>query len=286
MKKIFMIAVLFSFCLTAYAANTVKGTYTVNKLTTKFLHADAFWETVEGEKGPRLILWLSDVPLPAQRNMLMFDKENKYHAIKFVYSKEHQSIISGELINEKFKHGYTSATGMHNIKFTKLTDTRAEGRIWVDEPYSAFDDTFNYEVTFALDIAKSAPTESGAATTEGQGGNEKPEAMKGTPLPAGGGDPGKAYLELNKAILAGDVKAMRKFVPTKFLPDFDRDVKEMMELMKSMTATNIKVLGGTIDGNAATLQVEGKLMNEPTKITVTMEKEGNQWKKVREEMTN
>ena len=82
---------------------------------------------------------------------------------------------------------------------------------------------------------------------------------KATTLPAGGGEPGKAYMTYTKAFASGDVAALKKMVTTDRAKQLDDPkIKEMLPMMQSMQAKDIKVNGGTMTSKEATLNVEGK----------------------------
>jgi hypothetical protein len=104
---------------------------------------------------------------------------------------------------------------------------------------------------------------------------------KETVLPAGGGDPGKAYMEYMKAMTAGDMAALKKLVSTERAKEMDApEFKEMFPLIQSMMAKNVKVTGGTMTGNTATLNCEGtdSMGGGASKGTISMVLEDKQWK--------
>lgn len=106
-------------------------------------------------------------------------------------------------------------------------------------------------------------------------------AGKETPLPAGGGDPGKAYMDYCKAFGSGDMAALKKLVSADRAKQMDsEDFKKMFPMMKEMQAKDIKVTGGTMTGNEATLNAEGKdsMGGGMAKGTISMVLEDKQWK--------
>src|SRR6266498_5289520 len=66
----------------------------------------------------------------------------------------------------------------------------------IEKPDEFFKNTYIYDVKFDAPFS---------ATPKAAG----PEALKGTQLPPGGGDPGKAYMAYTKVLAAGDLKALR-----------------------------------------------------------------------------
>ena len=106
-----------------------------------------------------------------------------------------------------------------------------------------------------------------------------PEALKGTQLPPGGGDPGKAYIAFTKVLAAGDLKALRKALAADRAKSLDDpDFKEMFPLIQAMQAKNIKVTGGAVDGDTATLMATGKDGEATSHGTIAMVREGGAWK--------
>lgn len=106
-------------------------------------------------------------------------------------------------------------------------------------------------------------------------------ADAGKALPADGGDPGKAYMAYHKAIVSGDLDSLKKLVTAEQVKSMDDpDFKKMFPMMQSMTAKDIKITGGTMNGNAATLNAEGTdpMGGGKTKGTIQMVLEDKQWK--------
>ena len=109
--------------------------------------------------------------------------------------------------------------------------------------------------------------------------------LKGTPLPAGGGDPGKAYMAYLKLLAGGDMKAFLGGVTAARAKEAssDPDFKKIFPLIQAMQPKGIKVTGGAIDGNNATLLATGKDGDQTSNGTITMVKEGGAWKVEKEE---
>jgi hypothetical protein len=102
-----------------------------------------------------------------------------------------------------------------------------------------------------------------------------------TPLPADGGAPGKAYMEYLKAIQGGNMDALKKLVSADRAKQMDDpEFKKMFPMIQSMQAKNIKITGGSIAGNQATLNATGtdSMGGGTATGTIGMVMEGNQWK--------
>lgn len=107
--------------------------------------------------------------------------------------------------------------------------------------------------------------------------------LPGEKLPMDGGEPGKAYLALNKATLAGDLDALAKLLPPDRAAEMEKaratpEFAAQLEFIQAMTAKNVKLKGGRIDGNKAWLEfdaVEGDALRSGT---VEMVKQNGMWR--------
>jgi hypothetical protein len=163
-----------------------------------------------------------------------------------------------------------SAVGMQTIALTAMTPSRVAGTIGVPKD-DFFGESYSYTATFDLPIGKVAP--------------EAAPVLKGKPLPAGGGDPGKAYAAYLKTLAGGDMKALLAGVTAERakMASADPDFKKMFPLLKAMEPTGIKVSGGAIDGNTATLIATGKDGDSVSHGTITMALDQGAWKVASEE---
>jgi hypothetical protein len=107
------------------------------------------------------------------------------------------------------------------------------------------------------------------------------DTAKSTSLPAGGGEPGKAYMDYCKAIEKGDMPALRKLVSAERAAQMDsEDFKKMFPMIQAMMAKDIKVTGGTMSATEATLNATGKDSMGGGESTgeISMILEEKQWK--------
>ncbi len=63
----------------------------------------------------------------------------------------------------------------------------------------------------------------------------------------------------------------------------DPDFKKLFPLLQAMQPKGVKVTGGAINGNSATLLATGKDDDQVSNGTITMVKEGGGWKVEKEE---
>jgi hypothetical protein len=153
-----------------------------------------------------------------------------------------------------------SGGGMQKVEMKTIGPEVFSGRVWIPEPSDFFDNTYQYDATFTvrLDPAVAEPA--------------------GEPLPADGGVPGAAYSTWIATIAAGDVEGLKKLVPSEMAVDLEGDEgAEMFEMMQLMTPSEVKVLGGTIDGEEAVLEVDAVMDGEKISGEITMTRRGQYW---------
>jgi hypothetical protein len=104
----------------------------------------------------------------------------------------------------------------------------------------------------------------------------------GTPLPANGGEPGKAALAHFAAIEKGNFAALKATAPPDVRKEMEAaeksgEAKEMFQMMREMSPKRVRILGGLLDGDEATLDFEGTMDGKPAKGTVDLVKIGGVW---------
>ena len=105
----------------------------------------------------------------------------------------------------------------------------------------------------------------------------------GSALPPGGGEPGKAVIANFAAMRSGDFEKMkavaapdkRQEMESANMPESDKQA--MIEFMKSMAPSDVKILGGTIDGDSALVDYQGKRAGQPTKGTAEVKRVDGKW---------
>lgn len=179
---------------------------------------------------------------------------------------EEGDAISGSLFSPRFrKMKHFSTTGNQKVEITSRSSDRIAGNISVPAD-SMFDEKFAYDVSFDLSI-------------EGAPGGE---SVAGERLPPGGGDPGNAYGEFRKVVFAGDLQGIRKLVGAEMAEQTNSpEFEEMLPMIRDMQPKSVRITGGTVKGDTATLDVES-LDQKNTTALVTMQREQGQWKVVNE----
>jgi hypothetical protein len=277
MKKL-LLAVLMMTATIAYGSDpgTAKGTMTVGGKKTDLKHAVAK-NTQNGfdKKVTDVVVLLSNVPVTVEEfssfaKMMNLADSGKLTGIEVEITPDNK-IISGQVYSPEFhlSGNSFSAVGMHQFDPKTNKKTEVEGKLSTTHESTFKNVAFSYNATFHALVG--APKAEAAAV------------LKGTKLPADGGDLGKTYLAFTKSIAAGDMKAVRNGVSAERAAQMNTpDFKEMFPLIQAMQPKNIKVTGGAIDGDTATLTATGNQDGDKATGTISMVREGGTWKVAKE----
>jgi hypothetical protein len=169
-----------------------------------------------------------------------------------------------------------SGSGIFNFDATDFSEQHVTGKF-----YTTTEQDFMGQHKYSYDITFAVPVQALVSPSE-----KTVDASSGTKLPAGGGDPGKAYVAFDKAARSGNLKELKKFASkARPLPDMsDAELKEMLEMIKMMRPAKVKVTGGFVSGDHATLSVDAEEPGSKGKMTGTIEMalEDGVWKIVAE----
>jgi hypothetical protein len=276
MKKV-LFAVLMATSV-AYGSDpgTAKGTMTVGGKKTDLKYAVAK-NTENGfdKKVTDVVVLLSNVPVTVEEfssfaKMMTLADSGKLTGIEVEITPDNK-IISGQVYSPEFhlSGNSFSAVGMHQFDPKTNKKTEVEGKLSTTHESTFKNVAFSYNATFHALVG--APKAEAAA------------ALKGTKLPADGGDLGKTYLAFTKSIAAGDMKAVRNGVSAERAAQMNTpDFKEMFPLIQAMQPKNIKVTGGAVDGDTATLNATGNQDGDKATGTISMVREGGKWKVAKE----
>lgn len=251
------------------AGGTAKGTMTVNgrKFDLAFAYATPKKNPFDKSKTDTLVI-LSDRPIPEKAvydefEMMRVADDLQWTGVALQVTGD-MSVVSGMFYSPAFeKMTSFSATGMHKVEAKAWAKDRVSGRAYMEAENEFFGNTYQYDATFDAPVI----------VDPGEG------PLPGKPLPAGGGEPGKAYEKYRKALFAGDLETLRTLVSAERAADMDKpEFKEMFPLIQEMMPKNIRITGGAIDGDKATLKVDASTKEEKSTGTITMVREGGQWK--------
>lgn len=202
----------------------------------------------EEDDGARTFVYLSDIPLDARKIAAAFQASSAAEAQLGDGSAGYVRIcIDGEggECGLYFSHNKPNASfnsaGYGAFKLEPAAAGRIAGRWVLAEPGDFFGETYDFDLVF--DVAVTPPP--------------------GTPLAAGGGEPGKAYRAWTAAVAKGDLPVLRALVGGDYngwrLNSEDQgNVKEALKDLRDGTPLQARILRGRIDGDSAVLWVEGK----------------------------
>ena len=200
------------------------------------------------DDGARTFVYLSDIPLDARKIAAAFQASSAAEAQLGDGSAGYVRIcIDGEggECGLYFSHNKPNASfnsaGYGAFKLEPAAAGRIAGRWVLAEPGDFFGETYDFDLVF--DVAVTPPP--------------------GTPLAAGGGEPGKAYRAWTAAVAKGDLPVLRALVGGDYngwrLNSEDQgNVKEALKDLRDGTPLQARILRGRIDGDSAVLWVEGK----------------------------
>ena len=272
---------------TGLAAGTAKGTLTVNGKTATLKYAYAGLEPNPfDEKKDDIVIVLSDAPIPddvlGKTELSSAAREaHLKNYLKFEFREEKEAgmgtfmgtwmvgnrVVSHEVLGDKSLQ--SSPDFDSQVAAVAVAKDRVEATIATKGMTESLGDKVGYTVAFN-------------AAVRPRPADPTVDAKNGKPLPAGGGDPGKAYMALNKAMLTGDVAILKKLAPPGQMPPDDQ-LKQMLPMMKEMAAKNVKIVSGFVSGDSATLNVVGDSMGETGKKgTIQMTQAGGVWHLVKE----
>ncbi len=164
-----------------------------------------------------------------------------------------------------------STSGSLKAAMKSTTAQRVAGRVQTAGTQTFSSDKYSCDFTFDIPVTADPPP--------------------GTPLPAGGGDAGKAYVALVAAIQKGDVDAIAKYWPKEKAAQMvasrkEPDFKKGLEMLKMFSPKSVTVKGGSMRGNVADLDVVGKDADGNVMDgKVRMVKEGTTWREADEKLT-
>lgn len=276
-RMLFVFGALSLFVSATLFASPVKGTFTANGKTVNLnyayatTHKDPF-----DDKKTDVFLVVTDKEIPAGAvfdEFALMDLADKGISGFTVQIDPDKRINSGTLFSPAFKKMHQfSSVGKQKLNLTTSTKDRVAGTVSIPAD-DFFDEKFAYSATFDVPL-QVKPAEKTAT--------QKVAELKGTRLPADGGEPAKAWQAYRKAIASGDVAAIRKNITADMVKQTeDPDFKKMLPLIREMQPKKVKIDGGTIDGDNATLLVTS-LDEKNTTGTVTLHRESGQWKLVKE----
>lgn len=251
-----------------HAAQPAKasGTFTLDGVTYKITNVvSKTKENAFDEKKKDVVVLLTDKLVAAKdfdfSEMNMQGNSGKIHGI-MLNIDDQKTPVSMLVMGVAQKSG----TNLCEFEAVKFEPDFVQGRVYLKEPAETFGKKYTFDIQFQTPVTNTAATVADETT--------------GTPLPAGGGDPGKAFLEYDKFLNAGDLEKLKTMAGPEQAKQLNSpEAKQMLGMIKMMRASNIKILKGFVNGDHATLIVEGKdpMSGGMTNGTVKMVKIDNRW---------
>lgn len=225
-------------------------------------------------RNSRIELLLTDVAVDAGR--LRGELDPHLVAINFEELRDHNYLLlwvapDGTVtMNATYSKTMTQyindTAGGLSATFTTNTAQKVEGRVHSPAPLKSMDgDSYTIDVRFTADVIP---------------------GVSGTPLPAGGGDAGKALTAFLGAVKKKQWPAIKTGLSPRALPMFDKDYNSPAENADSaadlftawLPMDKLKVgVGQLVEPAVAVLEVEGERFGSPWMSLVRMVKTAGVW---------
>jgi hypothetical protein len=273
--SILMLVALATFSRPAFAADTASGSVVVQKdgtISPKFVTAYQVRDQ-RNARTSQIEVMLTDVALdPAPIRSALSPRMAAINADPLKDRNYISLWISADgtvSMNATFSKTMTqylndSAGGL-KTEWTTRSASRLEGRVFTAAPLKTMDGTtYTVDLKFGVDL---------------------PPVPAGQPLPAGGGDPGKALTAFLAAVGKKDWNAIKAASSPDALKMFDKSYNTPAENADSVKdlvnawipTTKMKVTTGQLRGNTALLDVEGDMFGSTALSIVRMVKTGTVW---------
>ncbi|HEV7667741.1 MAG TPA: hypothetical protein VGS22_04395 [Thermoanaerobaculia bacterium] len=225
--------------------------FRLDKITSTFSYTCGFRVASPDERGTaRRMVVLSSVPIDCAAADQEFDPVAAVEAAIETQKGAHVTLTlqadgvraDGSWRSIEPSDGF-SFGGQGKLTFTRNDDQRVEGRYYTEKPDSFFDKTYEFDLPFAVDLLAGS--------------------LSGTPLPKGGGEPGKVYQAYMKAMAKKDSTALQKVVTKAKAEEIAEQVKaeiwdELSKMTRGLEFQTATITGGLLKNTRAALDIEGK----------------------------
>ena len=246
---------------------SVTGTLKANGGTVELPHVYVYAEEkgFYDEKDPTWKIIFAAQPIE-ERDLDGFFMDFPYVRIGITHTAEFDEQPTIQVYSQDIKlpgkPGNISGTPYPDLQLENSGPEVFAGRVFLAKEAEFFEDTYQYDFTFRAPLSD-------------------PKAPIGDPLPADGGEPGRAYIAWVEAGHSGDPQRLKPLVSPEMAEMMDAkdaaEVAEELEFLKLMTPTDLKILSGSSDGETAILEVEGLVEGEKIRGEITLIKEGQHW---------
>ena len=217
---------------------------------------------------------LTEVPVDASR--LRDDLDRHMTAINFdelrdrnyvlLWVGSDRSVRMNATYSKTMTQCINDSSGGLKVELTTNTPAKIEGHVFSAAPLKTMDGpTYTVDVKFSTDVLP---------------------AMTGAPLPAGGGESGKAFTAFLGAITKNDWPGIKAGLSPKALPTFEKSYNTPAENLSSavdilnarLPIAKAKVTGGfEVSSTVVVLETEGDRFGSPSLSLVRMVKTGAVW---------
>jgi len=246
--------------------------FRLDKITSTFGYTCGFRVASPDERGTvRRMVVLSSVPMDCAAADQEFDPVAAVEAAIEAQKGAHVTLTlqaDGERADGNWRSIEPSDAfsfgGQGKLTFTRNDDQRVEGRYQTEKPESFFDKTYEFDLPFAADLLAGS--------------------LSGTPLPKGGGEPGKVYQAYMKAVAKQDAAAIQKVVTKEKADEIAEQVKadiwkELFKFTRSLEFQTATITGGLLKTGRAVLDIEGKSFDgDKFRGRIFLIQEGGVWK--------
>jgi hypothetical protein len=246
-------------------AASVEGALVVNGTTVELPYVYAYAQKTGfyDEADPTWTLLFVSQPI-AERSLDDHIWDAAYVRVGITLSAEFSDepelqVLSQDIRFSADAQGNVSGGTYPQLELSSVGPERLAGRVYHAEPAEFFDDTYQYDFTFSVPLSD-------------------PFGPIGEPLPAGGGEPGAAYLAFVDAIHAGDLARLKALVAPDQVEMLEgEDAQDNIGFIQMMTPTGVEVLGGSSDGETAILQITGTMDGEAVAGEITLVNRDGRW---------
>lgn len=164
-----------------------------------------------------------------------------------------------------------STGGNGKLEVAENTAKRSTGTFKTTEPEEFFDETFEYDLAWSLDVSDGP--------------------VRGTEMAAGGGEAGAALVAYAKAMKADDRKALKALMTAERRAETFGDEEgswfaDMWKMRREWELAEATVEGGVLDGDRATLRITGRNgSGEKVQGLVRMVREEGSWRYQSDKLT-
>ena len=257
------------------AQDRAEGTITVNGKTTRLAHAYA--RAVRGffdKTKEDIEVILTDAPLEGKALADQFErmnlaKEGRLHAFEITINSE-GTPISTSWQHNGFKGATPSGLSSEDVFTKQVFDGQvAQGRYASAKPREFFGNSFSFDVAFRAAVQR-PPKPVVPTAAETAAALKSPQA--------------KVYTAYLKAVQAEDLAALRNLFTQEQAKNLDDpDAKQMVKMIRMISATGIQILKLSETGDSAELTVAGKQDGNDARGIIHLAREGGGWKIRKEE---